>query len=379
MKNDKTQLLPKSPIKFIFVIAKKYWKWGLFAMLAVILARGFQTGLFYITKLLIDTINAVQDLEIKNYSEVWKWFFVFLGISLGTQVFWRASGFTGMRFVTFTRSEVYRRLFDYLMGHGMEYFINRFAGNLTNKVSHAAEGIDRILPKCLWNFLPTFVNIIVVTVLTFLENKFLGTSFVFWIVVFLGINFFLVRKTNVLAQKHARTSSELKGQMVDVTSNIGAVHQYAKRNIEFKNLKGFIQRREDTGLAEWMYSECILVINGVLQMILMTIMFGGSIYLWSQGKITVGAVVMIITLTWQILNDIFFIGMEMNGMAQDYGEIKEGLDEIIINYDVEDVPEAKALKVKSGQINFLDVHFHYPKGKYVFKDLNLQIQPGQKV
>ncbi len=379
MKNEKFKTLPKTPVKFTFEIVKTYWKFGVAAIFAVIFARSVETFSSYVIKLLVDAINEVQGAEIKDFSQVWKYLALFIGVYFLMNVLWRTSGFCGMRWVTKSRALAYSRLFAYLSGHGARYFSNRFAGNLTNKVSNVGEGLDSLLIKSLWNFLPVVIQLIGAIFLTFLENYWLALLLFFWSFVFLLINFFLVQRSSYLSEIHAEASSNLHGQMVDIATNISVVHYYAKRFAELTHLKKFIDKRQKTGLRGWIYSEMILVINGILQLLLLAMMFSGAIYLWSHGEITVGAVIMIITISLQTTGSLFFIGMNMTEFMESYGQMKEGLDEIVVDYDVKDIPEAKKLTVKKGAIDFEKMSFRYGKGKYVFKDLNLHIPSGQKV
>ncbi len=377
--------LPKNPIAFALHITKIYWRWALAAVIAVVFGRGLETVLTYITKLLIDSITVVEDLTVINLHDTWMLLGVFLGISLLTGIAWRASGFMGMRWITRARAKSSELLFAYLSGHGSDYFSNRFAGSLTNKVSNVGRGQDSLLMSCLWNFLPITVQLVGAIFLTFLENWVLAAVLTLWTFIFIGINLFFAKGKIQLSEDYAESSSALHGQMVDIATNIAAVHHYSKRRAELTHLGKYILDKQFKGLRGWQYSEWVLVLNGFLQVLLTGLMFSGAIYLWGNEQITVGAVVMIITLTINTQHALFFIGMSMNNFMENYGQMKEGLEEIIVGYDIEDISDAKTLKVRKGGIDFSDVCFHYPKGrsetveKNVLKKLILDIPGGQKI
>ena len=60
------------------------------------------------------------------------------------------------------------------------------------------------------------------------------------------------------------------------------------------------------------------------------------------------------------------------------GSAKKSYDELIIPIDVQDAPNAPALVVTRGKIEFKKVWFKY-KNKWVLRDFNLTINPGERV
>ena len=171
----------------------------------------------------------------------------------------------------------------------------------------------------------------------------------------------------------------MRGQIVDVTSNILVVHHFSKRKSEQAHIDTYIEKSRKAGLKSWLYSEWILMLNGFLQLFLYTAMLLGALYFWTKGEITTGSVVLIISLTTTMERSLFFIGMSLNKFMEQYGEMEEGLNEIVVDYDINDIPQAKPLKLNKGDINFNSVNFHYKKGLKIFDNLNLKISSGQKI
>lgn len=61
-----------------------------------------------------------------------------------------------------------------------------------------------------------------------------------------------------------------------------------------------------------------------------------------------------------------------------YGEIEEGLDEVLIPHEIVDQKNATTLITKGGKITWENVDFTYG-AQHVFEDFNLTIKPGQRV
>jgi ATP-binding cassette subfamily B protein len=93
---------------------------------------------------------------------------------------------------------------------------------------------------------------------------------------------------------------------------------------------------------------------------------------------TIGDVVMVMTLLFSTSYHLIFIGNMLNGFIRTYGEIEEGLQEILIGHDIVDAGDAPALNVTSGKLVFDDVTFSYGE-QMVFKNFSLTIAPGERV
>ncbi|MDD5623631.1 MAG: ATP-binding cassette domain-containing protein, partial [Candidatus Peribacteraceae bacterium] len=89
-------------------------------------------------------------------------------------------------------------------------------------------------------------------------------------------------------------------------------------------------------------------------------------------------VVMVVNIVLEITRSLFFIGHKMTGFMDDYGQIAEGLGELLVPHEITDRPDARPLVLQEGAIDFRNVCFSYGKNE-VFRGLMLAIPGGQKV
>ena len=375
------QQLPKKPLAFVLAMSLRHWHLALGAFVCVGIARILTSFLVYVLKLIVDSILLQESsAEILGLCHpAWFWAGTYMMLIFVSEVFWRGSGFVGMQWITRTTAHVYTQLFAYLTGHGSQYFSDRFAGSLTSKITNIKDGIENISDAILWNYWPLAIQLIASTGLIAIVQVKLAIFFVLWIGVLIFVNYCLVQKTKKLSSLHAKASSDLYGQMVDITSNIGLVHFFTRRRAEMTYLARFIEEDRKTELRSWFYAEWILVFNNFLQIFLVGGILLGGIYLWRSHQASAGDIVMLIQLTMGILNSLLFIGISMDRFMQNIGKIKEGVEEIIVDHDIQDVPHAPKLQIARGDISFRSVEFAYPKGERVFSKLDLEIPAGQKV
>jgi ABC-type multidrug transport system fused ATPase/permease subunit len=107
-------------------------------------------------------------------------------------------------------------------------------------------------------------------------------------------------------------------------------------------------------------------------------MLGISLYLFQKGSITVGVVVMIITIVGLLTNQLFFLGQQLRDAAKFYGQTKEGLEEILTKHRIVDAPNAQNVHFSRGDIALQAVNFSYDNSS-VFKNFSINIPAGQKV
>jgi len=376
--NSAISRLPGNPLQFVWTVSREHQWWAIGAFGAVMLAEGLGFVLTIELKFLVDAATLAVQNGFEDTLMMWFWGMAYPITFFIDENIWRCSGFCGMKLITGVRATVSRRLFAYLTGHSSTYFNERFAGALTNKISNSASGAGDMLSTTLWEFLPLVVGFLWSFALSLWSDVRLGIILGGWVLFFLAINSYLVFRKQRHAYAVAEHASILKGKMVDVTSNISAVHQYGHHMYEREYLDQFIEKYRSADAYNWWLSEWILLINGALIALFIAGMLGMSLLLLTQGSITIGTVVMITTIVIGIMRSLFFIGHKMTDFMDKYGQISEGLCELLQPHQITDVPGAKEINVNEGKILFDSIGFSYGRNA-VFTGLTLKIPAGQKV
>lgn len=347
-------------------------------MSAVLVATIAARGMTFVLKLLTDDAIAFGN-GTASVDAVWVWILLFPTLYLVNEVVWRTSGFCGMRWITGAVAEGNRRLFGYLSEHSVTYFSDRHAGALVNKISNATSGIERLIGQWLWGFFNLMVGLVADLYLTYTAHVYFTLSMLVWMAVYIPANVFFVSRLHKLSYAYAESSSALKGKMVDSTSNVDTVQYTGSTEYEKRHIGEHIGKQRFTHLREWWWSEWILVTNGVLLAIFMLSMFAFGMWLIAAGEISVGSLVMIIMVVINLEQRMFFLGQNMTQAVSSYGQVNEGLKELLEPHEIVDKPDARPLVVRDGRIEFAGVDFAY-RGKRVFRgDFDLAIRGGEKV
>ena len=105
----------------------------------------------------------------------------------------------------------------------------------------------------------------------------------------------------------------------------------------------------------------------------------GALYLWQDGLVTVGDLVVIQLYVFTIFFALERFGKVIERTYKSLAEMKEMVEILETPHEVVDKPDAKAAKITEGAIVFKKVRFGYENKKNVIRGLDLQIQPGEKV
>jgi ATP-binding cassette subfamily B protein len=366
--------IPKQPFLFGVFSSLPHLKWALVALFFVLVATALNRFGVLILRNLTDSI-ASQQLDFKI---IWFWTIAYPLFDLVSGMSWRMSGFTGMRWFMNFRLTAYQALYGYISLHSKDYFNNRFAGALANKISNAVDGTESVFENMLWQFIPLIIGLFWYILFAWTSSPILGIIILVWSTVFLTSNFWFAKKIQPKSYEFAKSLSTLKGRIVDSLSNISVVHENAFLNREREYINKFILKQRDKGLSEWQLSEWMLLTNNVLIFIFTALMVGSSIYLFQQKVITIGAVVMTVAIVGELAGQLLFIGMEIKTSTKYYGEAKEGLEEILSEHLITDDPSAKDFVFKKGEITITNMSFNYDNTN-VFNDFSITIPAGQKI
>ncbi len=369
--------IPREPLRFLWSISRPHIAFSVVAFIAVICAETLASLSTYVLKLLVDATLQETSRAAQTEGLLW-WGFVYVGVIAAMFVFWRTSGFIGLEWITRTRVTAYTRLFSYVSKHSHAYFADRFAGSLSNKISNASDGADRLMENILWHYTPGVVSLILTAVLLSSVHYGIGLLYIGLILLILIVNIFLVRIRRPHVVAYAEASSTFRGVGVDVLSNISAVHQYARRVFELGRLGGSMEDWRRKNVRQYRMSEYSLAVNNFLVVAVLLGIIVYAVHQFSLGVASVGDIVLVVTLVFGTAHTLVFIGSLMNGAVRIYGEMQEGLEEIIQPHGIVDQEKAEKLVVAKGHIAFASVSFAY-ENQSVFRNLDLEVRPGERV
>jgi ATP-binding cassette subfamily B protein len=364
--------IPSTPLAFFWYVSKPFKKWVFSAVFVVVLATTIGISVAYLFKLIVDSV------ESGDYSTTIFLALLYPTIVLVEQLLFRLSGMFIRNWMVRSHKMCTDVLSAYVMKHSHGYFVNRFAGSLLSKVNNVSGALDQVIPDIVWTHLTALVSFVATFIFLLLIDVQIAFTFVGLLVVLFILNHKLAPRKMEYSMELAASRTRLRSQMVDVFSNIQAVRQYARTDQEGSYLESYSADVQAASNKSWTWTEVMLFWNTIILFLFSLGMFWMLVNGWQAGDISAGDLVLVLALMVQITGVLIFIGRAFNTVARAVGDMREGLEELLLPYEIEDIEEAKPLKVNKAKINWNNVGFEF-SGQSVFKEFNLEIPAGQRV
>ncbi|EKO3402234.1 ABC transporter ATP-binding protein [Vibrio fluvialis] len=267
----------------------------------------------------------------------------------------------------------------YLLKQSLSFYQDEFAGRIATKVMQTALSVRETVMKTLDVFVYVAVYFTAMVVMLAQADWRLMIPMLLWLAAYIMIQVRFVPKLKKVSAEQADARSLMTGRIVDSYTNIATVKlfSHSRRETEYaeEGMEGFLdtvyrQMRLVTGFNIWVEISNYILVFTIAAM---------SIYLWMTSAITVGAIAIAISLALRINGMSKWIMWEVGGLFENMGTVVDGMHMLSKPIAIQDKPNAKALQVSQGGIEFDDVSFHYGENKGVIDHLNLSIKPGEKV
>jgi len=273
------------------------------------------------------------------------------------------------------RSQAHR----HLLGQSVGYFQTDFAGRLSNRVMQMGPAVQESVHTALEAML--FVTIYIlgaVFVLAQIDWR-LAVPLVVWVAVYGFYVRYIAINVAKTAENWAEARSAATGRIVDAYGNIETVKLFA-RDVEEQRYALFALRRLQIGYQRFLRMMTHLAFGNIaVNGVLILIVVGPAIWLWTQGIVSVGEVAATSALTIRLNGMSSWILWTTIRLFENMGVIREGLQSISAPHQVLDAPDARALDVESAEIDIKGLSHHYGNDSGGIDAIDLHIPPGQRV
>ncbi|MFK2904459.1 ABC transporter ATP-binding protein [Dyella ginsengisoli] len=267
----------------------------------------------------------------------------------------------------------------YVMRQSLGFFQNDYAGRIANRIMQTGASLRQSavqIVDAIW-----YVLIYTGSALAMFAHAdvWLAVPLAVWLLAYVGTLSWFVPRTRQRSWQSSEARSKLMGRIVDGYSNVLTLKLFAHTHREEAYVAEAMREQTEklrrmTRLTTAM-DATITSLNGLL--IVGT--SGLAVWLWSQGRVTVGAIALSTGLVIRINNMSGWIMWVVNGIFEDIGTVQDGLTTIAQPRAVQDRPDAVPLVVREGGVRFDDIHFHYGKQGGVIAGLALAVRPGEKI
>jgi ATP-binding cassette subfamily B protein len=377
-KFNKTSELPKTLGRFFMYFVKQQRLAFIVFFLAPITMVLDNNVIPYALKMIIDALSSYkkgQNIFVLVAPALWlgggAW--LALVIILRLQNWWQ--GYVIPRF----QADIRMSVFNYLSQQSYHYFSNQMAGSLANKINDLPRALDSIFMIITWYGIAAISSIIVALILMCTINYLFAAILFTWIVIQLFISYILSKKVDRLSIENAEDKSDLSGKLVDSLSNSSVVKLFSSAGEELSYVSLSQKKEQASNKALTIYMNIFRLYLDIPVTIMLVTMVYFLLSFWQKELITTGDFVFIFNVSFSIMTQIWYLCHAMADLYREVGVAKQALAILSVPIEVKDIPEASTLMVNEGKIEFDKVSFHYNKGKKIFENKSVIIQPHQRV
>jgi ATP-binding cassette subfamily B multidrug efflux pump len=264
------------------------------------------------------------------------------------------------------------------------FFQNDFAGRVANRVMQTGPALRESVVMAFdaaWYILVYGSSAVALLAST---NWRLALPILAWFACYAAMLRYFVPRLRERSRAVSEARSNLTGRVVDSYTNILTVKLFARARDE----DAFVRESVDQHTAH--FRDQTRVITGYVFVLaamnasLIVTTAGLALWLWSIGRIPVGAVAMALPLCWQITNIAGWVARSVTSIFENVGTVQDGMRSIAVIRQMPDPPHAAELCVEAGEIRFENLHFDYGRARPkdqpgVLHGIDLIIAPGERV
>ncbi len=272
-----------------------------------------------------------------------------------------------------------RQAHRHVLAQSFSFFQNEFAGRVANKVTGLGRATHEVVGGLMEAVSYVFAfGLVALTILVSL-SPWLMLPLGLWMLAYVAGIVWLVPRLQARNKLAFKAKSEVSGRIVDAYTNIQTVQLFGNARNEdrfvMQAMREALQRARSVNVLMYLADLALELLNAAMILALFLL----SLWFWRQGLVTAGAIAIALPLGFKVMAMSNWVMHMATNIFAALGTVQESLDTVSIVPDMQDKPQAPALAVGQGRIEFQNVSFSYGASSAVVKDLSFVIEPGEKI
>jgi ATP-binding cassette subfamily B multidrug efflux pump len=259
------------------------------------------------------------------------------------------------------------------------FFQNDFAGRISNRVMQTGPALRESLVASFTAVWYVIVYGTSAVVMSAAADWWLAIPIVLWFAGYVALLLVFVPRMRDRSKVTSEARSALMGRIVDSYTNILTLKLFARPRDE----DAYVRDAVEFHTGRYLVQQRLITAFGTLLALLNALLVAGSgalaLALWLDGAVAVGAIAMVLPLTFQLTNMSRWIAFSVTEIFEEIGVVQEGMLTIAQPLQLTDRSGAEPLAVGKGRIDFADVRFGYGRETGVLDGFTLTVHPGEKI
>jgi ATP-binding cassette subfamily B protein len=272
------------------------------------------------------------------------------------------------------------KLFVHLHSLSLRFHLERQTGGVSRDIERGTKGISFLLNFMLFSILPTLLEIgLVAGILFYKYNAWFAVITFITLIVYITFTLFITEWRMIFRRTMNDMDSKANTRAIDSLLNYETVKYFGNEDYEARRYDEHMSKWEtsavqnQTSLATLNAGQSAIIAIGMTALMLLA--SNGVV----KGELTIGDLVLINVFMLQLYMPLHFLGFvyrEIKHSLVDMEKMFRLLDE---NREIQDAPNAVALKVDQASVHFEQVCFSYEPKRQILFDISFDIPSGHTV
>ena len=270
-------------------------------------------------------------------------------------------------------------MFKHVHNLSLQFHLNRQTGALAKFIDRGTKGIDFLLRYVLFNIVPTFFEIFLVSgILFYLYGPWYAVITLITVGFYSYLTFQITEWRNEFRRKMNQADNDVSTKMIDSLLNFETVKYFNNEKFEFNRLDKSLEEYE---LAANQTRHALSLLNVAQTLIIttgITIMLVMSAYGIKSGDIDVGGFVVINAYMLQLYQPLSWLGSVYREIRQALTDMENMFSLLEISPTTQDVLDTMP-QSDVAEIKFDNVSFDYDVRRTIIKNISFVVPNGKKV
>lgn len=304
---------------------------------------------------------------------------VIAGLSFAHWVISRINYFSVVFFESKIKANLSNKCFAYLHKNSFSFFSKSFVGTLVKRINWFNRAFESIVDEFIARVLPLIVSLSLISVILIKTYLWLGLGVLLWAFLFLFITWIFSKYKLKYDIERNRIESDVTGLLADSITNNANVKLFNGYQREVSNFEESNKKLDKIRRFSWNLGGVFDAVQGLFALVLQIGTLFVAVHLWKRGLLTVGDFAMIQMYVFSIVDKVWSFNRVLRRIYESLSDAEEMITILETPHEIVDVPNAKELKIKKGEIEFSKVIFNYNKTRNVVDNLDLAIPSRQRI
>lgn len=299
--------------------------------------------------------------------------FLFRGISQAIQDIYMAKA--ALKVAFHLRQQVY----SHLQKLNLSYFETAKAGDLSYRLTEDIDRVGEVVNKIFHDFIPCLLQLAAIPIYMLYLNWQLTIAIILVIPLIGALITWFGERVRKFSLKSQNRISDLSAILTEVFSGIRIVQAFAAEEREIARFSHEAERTLQAKYSTERLKAIQIPVVGFLQALSFLLVLLFAAWQISQNNLTVAGFFSYLAAAVSIIDPISHTTNNYNEFKQAEASVERVFELLAIQPTVEEKPNAIALPLVSGKVEYRQIDFAYKPGHPVLQNLNLIAQPGERI